>query len=164
MIEGCSPECLGRLLEGVGNGVRRWMVASSPQVTAADDKTRRTDCPIHFLHFYGAFRPFFQGETCHIYLVCGHLRCMLRGLAPTPRADGANTESWRDRKLPNNQCVPHYISFTPSASPTEQILDAEGKRWLRRGAGMKKAGRLKRPAQLSITCLARYAVPNQPQP
>ncbi len=46
MLEGCSPECLGRLLEGVGNGVRRWMVASPPRVTVADDKTRRIGCPI----------------------------------------------------------------------------------------------------------------------
>lgn len=58
MIEGCSPECLGRLLEGVGNGVRRWMVASLPRVTAADDKTRRNGCPIHL---YGVLFPFYTG-------------------------------------------------------------------------------------------------------
>lgn len=46
MTEGCPPECLGRPLEGVGNGVRRWMVASPARETAPDDKTRRTGCPI----------------------------------------------------------------------------------------------------------------------
>ncbi len=44
--EGCPPECTGRPLEGVGNGVRRWMVATRTAATSCDDRTRRIGRPI----------------------------------------------------------------------------------------------------------------------